>query len=269
MDIAPCPPRSAGPLPPPWRPAAVRPRACLPKALAALAIVFLGLGLAAMAGAVRANPAALEAALEEQVRALALEGTRQASQTLGIHRIDISVGQLDPRLRLAPCQQVQPYLPAGTRLWGKARIGLRCVQGPTPWNVYVPITVKVYAPALVVTSGLAPGAEITESDLMETEVDLAEATSPAVTDASIAVGRSVLRALLPGQSLREWHLKPRQWFAAGDVVKVVATGQGFAIAGQGQALTAGMEGQSARVRTETGRVLVGMPVADRLMELPL
>jgi hypothetical protein len=44
-------------------------------------------------------------------------------------RMEVEVGALDRRLTLAPCAQVEPYLPAGSRLWGKTRVGLRCVQG--------------------------------------------------------------------------------------------------------------------------------------------
>ena len=32
--------------------------------------------------------------------------------------MEVSVGTLDSRLRLAPCSRVEPYLPAGSRLWG-------------------------------------------------------------------------------------------------------------------------------------------------------
>ena len=38
----------------------------------------------------------------------------------------------------------------------------------------------------------------------------------------------------------------RQWFAAGETVKVVAAGDGFALEGAGQAITNGIEGQPAR-----------------------
>ncbi len=40
-------------------------------------------------------------------------------------RLVVSVGSLDSRLNLAPCAQVEPYIPAGMRLWGKTRLGLR------------------------------------------------------------------------------------------------------------------------------------------------
>ena len=62
---------------------------------------------------------------------------------------------------------------------------------------------------------------------------------------------------MPGRSVRSTHLQPRQWFAAGDTVQVVAAGRGFSVSGEGQALTPGIEGQPARVRTESGRILTG------------
>jgi flagellar basal body P-ring formation protein FlgA len=208
------------------------------------------------------------AGIEQQVRQLALDGLHQSSRT-DIRRVEVQVGQLDPRLRLAPCSQVQPYVPTGSVLWGRTRIGLRCVQGEKPWNVFLPITVKVMAPALVAASTLPAGHVLTEADLTQAEVDLAENTSQAIVDTDLATGRSLTRAMAPGQSLRQFHLKPRQWFAAGDWVKVVAIGPGYRVASQGEAQTAGLEGQVARIKMESGRTLTGMPVADRLVELPL
>ena len=69
-------------------------------------------------------------------------------------RMEVSVGQLDPRLRLAPCARVEPHLPAGARLWGRTRLGLRCVEGAVRWNVYLPITVKAFGPAWVLAGGV-------------------------------------------------------------------------------------------------------------------
>ena len=44
-------------------------------------------------------------------------------------RAEVVMGNLDSRLRLAPCQAIEPYLPPGTKLWGRSRIGLRCTDG--------------------------------------------------------------------------------------------------------------------------------------------
>ncbi|HUG20919.1 flagellar basal body P-ring formation chaperone FlgA, partial [Piscinibacter sp.] len=191
------------------------------------AVRLLAVGLAVlMSPLARATgeAPALDAALSKQVRDLAIAATQHAGD--GVTRVDIEVGRLNPRLRLAPCARVEPYLPRGTRLWGKTRIGLRCTQGSALWNVYLPITVKIYGQALVATAPLAIGSVVTEADLVQAEVDLAEDASAAVANPTLAVGRTVARALDPGDSFREAHLKPRLWFAAGDTVKVVAVGSG-------------------------------------------
>jgi flagella basal body P-ring formation protein FlgA len=154
-------------------------------------------------------------------------------------------------------------------LWGKSRIGLRCTQGRTPWNVYLPIVVKVWGRALVVPAGAAAGSTLVEGDLEEAEVDLAEEFTAVFFDRKLVVGRTLAQALRPGQAVRQAHIKSRQWFAAGDSVKVVAIGDGFALEGIGQALTNGIEGQPAKVRTESGRIVTGVPTADRRLELTL
>ena len=160
-------------------------------------------------------------------------------------------------------------MPPGARLWGKTRIGLRCVHGATRWNVYLPITIKVFATALVATNGGVAGSVLSAADLTQAEVDLAEDNSPAIGRPELAVGRVLARALKPGQSLRQTHLRARQWFAAGETVTVSAEGPGFSVAGEGQALSNGIEGQTVRVRTDNGRIISGLPVGDRRVDLNL
>ena len=251
-------------------------RSCLGYRLAAAALAWLVACLGMQAAL--AQDAVLGSGLEAQVRQLALDGmqvpsadaaAKRPADAPAAPRFEISIGQLDARLRLAPCERVEPYLPEGVRLWGKARIGLRCTQGASKWNVYLPITVKAFGPALVAVAAAAAGSVLTADGLALAEVDLAEDTSVAVANNMLAVGRVLARPLKAGQSLRQSHLKQRQWFVAGDTVNVVAQGAGFSVAGDAQALTNGVEGQPARVRTESGRVLTGLPVGERRMELSL
>ena len=184
-------------------------------------------------------------------------------------RVEVVVGQLDPRLHLAPCDRIEPYLPPNVRLWGKSRIGLRCKEGRTAWNVYLPITVKVWGRALVVPAGATAGSVLQEADLDEAEVDLAEEPTPTFLDKKLVAGRTLAQPLRPGQAVRQGHIKLRQWFAAGETVKLVAAGDGFALEGAGQAITNGIEGQPARVRTESGHVVTGLPTGERRLELTL
>ena len=215
-----------------------------PHGLTTLLWILLALGTASRAA--EPTPTAAATELEQQVRQFALE----AGATPGM-RVEVLVGALDPRLRLAPCERVEPYLPAGTRLWGRTRIGLRCAQGRTPWNVYLPLTVKVFGRGLIAAATLPAGTVLASADLRTGEVDLAAGAAPLlVTEA--AVGRTLARPLTAGQTIRQDDLRARQWFAAGDTVQIIAVGQGFSVSGEGQALGPGLEGRRRACAPTTG-----------------
>jgi flagella basal body P-ring formation protein FlgA len=212
--------------------------------------------------------------LQSELQNLLQGTTQQVGRQLNVPdgikpRVEVVLGRLDPRLKLAPCDKVRAYLPEGTRLWGRTRVGLRCEQGATRWNVYWPLTVKVFAPAVVAVVPLKPGTIMTAADLRLSEVDLAESSSPAVLHPQEVIGRSVLRVIEPGQGLRQDDVRMRRWFAAGDPVRVTVKGNGFAVASEGLALSHGDEGQCARVRVEGGRVLCARPIAERQAEVTL
>lgn len=184
-------------------------------------------------------------------------------------RMEVVVGELDRRLKLAACERVEPYIPPGTQLWGKTRLGLRCAQGAVKWNVFLPITIKAFGRAWVVKGQLLPGTVMTESDAMEMEIDWAESSSPIMAHQSDWLGQSTTRMLTTGQALRQDMVKPAQVFLAGTQVRVLAGGAGFEIATSAQAVSSGVVGQSARVRMDNGRVVSGVVVDNRTVRLAL
>lgn len=225
-------------------------------------------GLAAflLAGSAQAAGSELAAPLQQQVQQLATDAGRRALPGM---RVEVEVGQLDARLRLAPCQRVEPYLPAGARPWGRTRVGLRCLQGTTRWNVYLPVTVKAFGRALVAAAALPAGTVLAAQDLREEEVDFAAGPGNAIADAAAAVGRALARPLAAGEPLHATDLKARQYFAAGQTVQVVAVGDGYQVSSEGQALSPGLEGRPVRVRTDSGRVVSGVAVAENRVEIAL
>lgn len=224
--------------------------------------------LAALAaGCLLAAPVQASLGLEAVTQATAL--ATQAARALAPAgaRVVALPGALDSRVQLAPCAQVQAFLPAGTPAWGRSRVGLRCTQGAVAWQVYLPVTVQVWAPAVVSTVALPAGARLEPGQLAIAEVDWAAAPSAPQARAEDLAERVLVRPVAAGQALRGADLKARQWFAAGDVVKLVALGPGFAVTGEGQAMAAGIEGQTVRVRTDSGRVVVGLAAGPRRVEL--
>jgi flagella basal body P-ring formation protein FlgA len=184
-------------------------------------------------------------------------------------RMEVSVGTLDSRLRLAPCAKVEPYLPVGARLWGHTRLGLRCVQGPTAWNVFLPVTVKAYGPAWVLTSNVAPGAKLSAEDATESEVDWAADKHPVMANPQSWVGYVASRQLVAGQALRQNMVRAPQLFRAGAQVKVTAQGPGYAVTSAGQAMSAAGAGDAVRIRMANGRIVGGIVGEDGTVEVAL
>lgn len=209
----------------------------------------------------------LDAALLERVRALA-ETAARAAAPAGT-RVAVEIGTLDARLRLAPCLQVQPYLPPGMAVWGKSRIGLRCTEGVARWNVTLPVRVAVYGRAVVANGPLPAGVNLSQEQLALADIDIAAEPGAVFTNPAQLIGRVLARPLGAAEAVRAPALKSRQWFAAGETVQVQAVGPGFAVASEAQALSAGIEGQEVRVRFESGRVASGRAVAERRVELLL
>lgn len=189
--------------------------------------------------------------------------------TRGPLRMEVSVGALDSRLRLAPCNQVEPFLPPNARLWGRTRLGLRCIDGPTRWSVFLPITVKAFGPAWVLRAPVAQNAVLTAADAEEAEVDWAEDRSPVLADPALWIGHLATRNYMPGQPIRQSMVRAPLAFQAGAQVRVLAQGTGFSVSSGAQALSAGVIGQMARVRMDNGRVLSGTVLDGQTVEVAL
>lgn len=217
----------------------------------------------AQAPAVTEPDGTLSAVLARSV----VDVTRGAMADAGDARVEVVPGRLDARLRLAPCQQIEPYLPPGLVPWGRTRVGLRCVSGPVAWNVYLPVTVKVWRKAVVSTTALAAGAELSTADLQVAEVDVAGSSAAVFTDTSRLLGRRLVNGIGAGAALRADNLRVRQWFAAGDKVTLVYRGDGFEASTDGQALNSGLEGQAVRVRVTSGQVITGLPIGENRVEV--
>lgn len=133
-----------------------------------------------------AADSAQAAPLAERVQQFAQQAARAGAPDV---RVQVDLGALDTRLKLAPCARISPYLPSGTKLWGASRIGVRCDEGAR-WNVYLPVRVKVYAQAVVLRQPLAAGTVIEPAHLAQAEVDLAAEPAPVLRREADVLGRA-------------------------------------------------------------------------------
>ncbi|MEZ5661373.1 MAG: flagellar basal body P-ring formation chaperone FlgA [Burkholderiaceae bacterium] len=203
--------------------------------------LFAGMQLLSPARAQDAN-----AALEAFVRA----------QIGPDYRVEVRFGDLPQGTRLAPCKRVEPFLPYGARLWGPSRLGVRCVSGAR-WTVMLPLNVRVFGQALIATRALRANTEVGPEDFRLTETELTASPGQPLTDPAALAGQMTTRPMRVGDLLLSHHLKVKPTIAAGDPVRIRVLGAGFTVQASGVAMAAAADGQTLRVRTDSGKVLMG------------
>lgn len=172
-------------------------------------------------------------------------------------KASISVGAIDNNLKLAPCPNIEVFLPPGSRAWGKTSVGVRC-QAPTVWTIYVQAKVGVTAKYLVASGPLAQGHVVVSQDLMYENGDLTQLPAGVFTDPDQATGRIVHVSLNAGTVLREEMLKLPPAVQQGQTVQLVSIGNGFKISSEGQAINNASEGQVVQVKVASGQLISGI-----------
>ncbi|AOK60402.1 flagellar biosynthesis protein FlgA [Burkholderia ubonensis] len=178
-----------------------------------------------------------------------------------------SVASAFPR-GLAACTTLEPFLPAGARLWGRTTVGVRCA-GERPWTVYLQAKVTVQATYYTAARQIAPGEVLTAADLVARDGDLTLLPLAVITDPAQAVGSTALARVAAGLPLRQDMLKSAASVSAGQTVRVVAAGPGFTISTEGSALANAAPGQSVRVRMAAGQIVTAIVKDAGTVEIPL
>ena len=168
----------------------------------------------------------------------------------------IDVGTMDPRLRLAACsKKLEAFLPSGGRSLGNTTIGVRC-SGITPWQVYVPATVRVFDRVLIATHPLNRGTILSASDFRVEERDLTTLTTGFLTDPRLAVGKQTRQIIPAGSVLTPTLLEGQKLVRRGDFVVVVANTAGLEVRGRGQAMGDGAAGDRIKVRNPLTKKII-------------
>ncbi|CAG4903613.1 flagellar basal body P-ring formation chaperone FlgA [Paraburkholderia saeva] len=202
----------------------------------------------------------------EAVRRAALAFLQQ--QVVGLPgKVEITVAQVFPR-GLAACTTLEPFMPTGTRLWGRTTVGVRCA-GERPWTMYMQARITVHATYYVASRAMNPGETLTAADLVARDGDLTMLPQAIVTDPSQAVGSATTMRVAAGLPLRVDMLKSASSVTIGQTVKVVAQGQGFAISAEGSVMNNAAPGQPVRVKTAGGQVIQGIVKDGGTVEIQL
>lgn len=169
----------------------------------------------------------------------------------------------DPRLNLPACAAPEAWMPQGSKALGKTSVGIRCTQ--PAWSILLPATVSVTTTYVATAAPLAQGQKLAAAELVLREGDLASLPAGVLTEVSQARGRTLLMPVAAGMPLSRPMLKTQPVVQQGQAVRLVASGSGFSVSGEGRALTSGAEGDLVQARTAGGQVVAGIAQADGVL----
>ncbi len=171
----------------------------------------------------------------------------------------------DARLNLPACAAPETWMPQGSKALGKTSVGIRCAQ--PAWNLLLPATVSVTTHYVASAAPLAQGQKLGAGDLVLREGDLASLPAGVLTDLAQAQGRTLQMPLAAGMPVSRAQLRSQPVVQQGQPVRLVASGNGFSVAGEGRALTSGAEGDLVQARTASGQLVAGVAQADGVLSV--
>lgn len=185
-------------------------------------------------------------------------------------RVQVEIGQLDPRLRLAVCgKPLTAFLPPGGQRQGNTAVGVRC-SGPRPWSIYVPARVRVVKKVAVVTHPLPRGSVIHSRDIELVPRDTSSLTAGFFRDRSAVVGKVVTNAVAAGAVLTPQIVKFPLAVHRGERVTLLAQTAGVQVRMAGKAMADGALGQRIRVRSlPSKRIVEGVVRRDGIVSVDL
>jgi flagella basal body P-ring formation protein FlgA len=220
-------------------------------------LLLAALCLPAVSAVAQSAAAQVRQAVEDYVR-------RQIQGFPG--KASYRITPLDARARLARCDALEPFQPAGAAPWGKTTVGVRCL-GPASWTLYVQVRISVEARYLVAARSLAAGQIVGENDFVARNGDLGALPATVLMDAEQALGRTVRIGIAAGQPLRSDQLTAPWAVQQGQKIKTITRGAGFSVSSEGRALNNAQEGQIVQVRTLSGQTISGIARPGGVVEI--
>lgn len=185
-------------------------------------------------------------------------------------RVEINLGNLDPRLKLKTCDQaLRGFMPPGSRTIGNTTVGVRCDSG-NAWSIYVAARVDVFGPVLTTRHPIARETLIGPEDLVLVERNLADLPYGYYSSSEPVAGMKTRRTIAAGTVLTPQMVNAPKLVKRGQTVTVIAEGGGLKVRTNGKALSDGKSGDIVRVESSgSKRVVDGVVVSQGVVKVTL
>ncbi|NLU11827.1 MAG: flagellar basal body P-ring formation protein FlgA [Gammaproteobacteria bacterium] len=171
-------------------------------------------------------------------------------------RHTVTIGRLDPRLRLPPCSEpLQTSLESPAQPLGRVTLRVRC-DTHTPWTIFVPAQVNLYRQVAIASRSLPRNSVVQASDVQLAERDISSLRQGYILDLENVIGQKLTRQVQPNQIISANYLKPVAAVSKGDEVVIIARARSMSVRMPGTAMEEGAIGQQIRVRNTRSQRIV-------------
>ena len=195
----------------------------------------------------------------DAIRAAAQDYVKQHVPKQGPNEVQVNVGALDSRLRLAACADaLKVALPTGATFRARMTVAVSCPEGST-WTVYVPVSIETQTSVLVLRHAAGRGQRITAQDV---EVQTRMVSGPGdgyLTDVAELAGRSLKRPLGAGAAITADAMAADALIKRGQQVTLLASAGGMEVRARGVAMSdAPVLGRVKAQNLSSGRIVEGV-----------
>ncbi len=171
---------------------------------------------------------------------------------------EVSVQVRTPASMLPKCEMPEFSVPGNTRQWGNVSVTARCDNEKR----FIQVAVQATGDYVVASQNIPRGATLQPDSVTLKRGRLDQLPPRTILDINQAQNAVSLRDLVPGQPLQLSMLRQAWLIKAGQRVMVIASGEGFSVNSEGQALNNAAVAQNARVRMTSGQVVSGTVNSD-------
>lgn len=182
-------------------------------------------------------------------------------------RIDINVGNLDNRLRLASCSYPVEFIPQDpSGLGGNISVKAQCESGKV-WSVHVPAQVTIYREIAIAGRDIARGEVISHTHVDTSLVNVSSIRQAFLPEAEAVIGKEAKRNISKGEPFRTALLDAPTAVKRGELVTLESLAGSIKVSSAGTAMADGRVGQKIRVRNNSSeRIISGVVISQGLVQ---
>ncbi len=182
-------------------------------------------------------------------------------------RIDISVGNLDSRVRLGQCPVAIAFAAQDqTGLGGNISVKAQCTS-QIAWTVHIPAQVMIYREIPVAAQDITRGQSITDTHLTSVLVNISSIRQGFADTPQTIIGREAKRNIGKGEVFKTAQLDSPTAIRRGELVRLESVAGSIKVSSSGTAMSDGRLGQKIRVKNGSSeRVISGIVKGQGLVQ---